>query len=99
MKKIIVEGGQTIEDLALIHYGAVEGVIDIMADNDLGVDAVLYAGQKLLIQDTIPELTDNNYAVQQAMVLNGIIPHSSIEGPAPDGLYVAGDYMDDDFVD
>ncbi len=99
MKTILVEYGQTVEDLAIIHYGAVEGVIDIMADNDLGVDDLLYAGQPILIQDSIPELTDNNFETQRALILEGIIPMSSMGGETPSGLYVEEDYVDDDYTE
>lgn len=98
MITIIVEGGQTLEDIALKYYGAVEGVIDLIADNELAVDTLLYAGQKLLIQDTIPELNDNNFSVQKGLGLEGIIPMSSIAGDAPDLDYVDDDYVDDDYV-
>lgn len=96
--KIKVEYGQTLEDIALKYYGALEGVIDLMADNNLGPDSLLYAGQELEIQDVIPDLTDNNFEVQRALQLADLTPHSGIGGETPDGLYVADDYMDEDYV-
>ncbi len=48
---IIVQEGQNLVDIALQYYGDVSGVFQLLANNPEldNLDAVLYSGQKLLI--------------------------------------------------
>ena len=50
-KKIIVEEGQTIYDIALQYYGNFEAVALLLADNNLGFDCALPRGFELTIQN------------------------------------------------
>lgn len=50
-KVIIVEGGQTIYDIALQEYGSKDAVFDVLIDNPEldGFDTILQAGQLIKI--------------------------------------------------
>lgn len=53
MKQITVETGQTIFDLAIQYYGAVEGVEFLIQDNPIYLDGYLITGQKLNIRNEV----------------------------------------------
>lgn len=52
MKKVTVLEGQNILDICLQEYGSVEGLVQLAKDNNMRVDADLYTGQVLLIDET-----------------------------------------------
>ncbi|WP_442795307.1 LysM peptidoglycan-binding domain-containing protein [Pelobium manganitolerans] len=51
MKTITIETGQNIIDIAEQEYGTLEAVYHVCNDNNLPYDALLYAGQKLVIRE------------------------------------------------
>lgn len=97
MKAVTVKYGQTVEDLALLHYGCLEGVIRIMADNDISVDGLLYAGQQILIEDPTPEITDNNLALLADIRYEAVDPVTGVAGSPPEKDYVDDNYVDEDY--
>lgn len=52
MKTIEVKHGQSITDLALQHYGDVQGVWQICEDNQLNMGDMLTPGQQITIDTT-----------------------------------------------
>lgn len=51
MRKIILETGQNIIDIALQEYGVLEAVYHVCTDNALSYDSLLGAGQILMIRE------------------------------------------------
>ena len=56
-RDISVKAGQSIFDISIQEYGKPEGILLIIEDNNLNVDADLIAGQTLKIQDA-PDFTN-----------------------------------------
>jgi hypothetical protein len=54
--------GQTLMDVAIQYYGDPSALVDLANDNGLGIDADVFAGQSLLIQDTYPLSANSYYA-------------------------------------
>ena len=52
MKEIRVKQGQSITDLALQHYGHIEGVWLICEDNQLAIGSKINTGQTIKIDET-----------------------------------------------
>lgn len=72
MKRIIVQPRQTIFDIAIQYYGAVEGVDFLLLDNpDLSLNESLSYGQKLNIRDEIKNQTIVNEFSNHILVSNG----------------------------
>lgn len=72
MKRIIVQPRQTIFDIAIQYYGAVEGVDFLFLDNpDLSLNESLSYGQKLNIRDEIKNQTIVNEFSNHILVSNG----------------------------
>jgi hypothetical protein len=89
MKIIIVQGNQTIYDIALQHYGDVDAAIMLLQDNPelAGFDAVLFAGQKLkIVQEPL------NKDVVDYYVKNGITPATEVNNIADYNLTSGGDF-------
>lgn len=72
MKTINVAEGQTLIDIAIQEYGCYEGLHQLMKDNNIGpngliedgeVYRLITAGDTLLVQDEVPELTDTNRTI------------------------------------
>lgn len=61
-KLITIQDGQTLRDIAMQYYGCAEGLQRIAALNNLGYQ-LLQAGGQILIDDVVPQLTDNNLRV------------------------------------
>jgi hypothetical protein len=99
MRKVKVYFGQTLEDISLREYGCIEGVVTLMADNNLGPDSLLYSGQTLVIQDEVPELSDDNLFIKDALESAGIIPVTGIAGETPAGLYTDDEYVTDGYFE
>jgi hypothetical protein len=93
-KTIIAGDGQTLEDVALQHYGCYEGVFLLTEDNGLGIDDLLAPGQELLIREPAPTLNDFNKLVIDAE----LVPNSDVPGQASDNNYVEDDYVDEDYI-
>lgn len=74
MKTIIVQEGQTINDISIQEFGSVEYVATICKDNDVGVNDDL-AGLELIIN------SDNigNEKVKDFMLLNKIYPNNDFD--------------------
>lgn len=67
MKKIILETGQNLVDIAIQEYGTLEAQDTICKDNNLAFDADLFAGQVLLIRENgVDELPFFDEAVIKA---------------------------------
>lgn len=101
MRTIIVSKGQTIENIAVQYYGSREGVINILQDNNLGLDGLLLGGQELLVADEVPELNDINRAVERQLRRNNIVPNSGMAKVVipGDSTYFEDDYVEDDYVE
>lgn len=100
MKIVNAIYGQTIEDMAIMYYGCVEGVGQIMYDNQLAGDELLYAGQPILIQDEVPELTINNRVIAAAVKNEAIKPNSHVATDEPDtGHWVESGWVESGYVE
>lgn len=97
MKTITAAYGQSIEDICLQEYGSLEGLSLLLADNELGMDSLLYAGQPIVIQDDANAVSDSAKAVRQYLRDNALLPNAGFPGEAPDTAYVEDDYWDDDY--
>ena len=77
-KKITAQSGQTIFDIAIQEYGSIEGVLLLIADNNLpsGLATVLTTGQVLFIKSA-PSDAKMLAAIQKA----GLTPKSSAYVP------------------
>jgi hypothetical protein len=90
--EIIVRNQQSLEDLAVEHYGTVEGVMNLLLDNrdqlSEGFSSSLYAGMVLRVR---PEPINED--MREAVRKLGIHPVSDEDT----GLYSpsTGDYNDD----
>jgi hypothetical protein len=90
MKTVIVVEGQTIYDIAIKEYGGYEGVFILLEDNSLDLTTVLTAGDKILVRNVVPELTDNNVLIADYFKANRLNPNSGY-------LNTVGDYEALDF--
>lgn len=94
--EIIVRGQQSLEDIALQHYGAVEGVAMLILDNRdqlaKGFDSRLHAGMVLRVR---PDAV--NTEMKEALSRLKIVPVSdkSTGKFIPDGPDFNPDYNDD----
>lgn len=52
----IVQYNQSLMDLAVQKYGNASGVVALANDNGLAIDADVFAGDKLIIRDELPEV-------------------------------------------
>lgn len=52
MTEVTIERGQNIIDITLQEHGNLEGLIDVLKINNLGLSDVLNPGEKLLIDET-----------------------------------------------
>lgn len=98
MKTIKIAHGQTIEDIALQHYGAIEGLSMLMEDNGLSLDDLLVPGAELIIQDEADLLTDRASTVMTFYKINGLAPNTGMAGVAhPE--YVVELYWEDNYTE
>lgn len=51
MKKIVVQYGQSVWDIAIQYYGSADGVYYLMLDNSLNLNDNVIAGTKLNIRE------------------------------------------------
>ncbi|MBI1228222.1 MAG: LysM peptidoglycan-binding domain-containing protein [Bacteroidetes bacterium] len=98
MKTIKVKSGQSTEDIALQEYGAIEGVIYLLMDNNLSPSDSLYPGQELQIRDEVPELTESNRKIQSYLSSRGVSPNSGSAGVKTKVAYVTDGYVLDGYV-
>lgn len=100
MKTVVVAEGQTILDLALKHYGCLEGVANIVADNNLGgATTALLAGQEIEVQETTPELTDKNRRVKALLdQVNVEVNALLTESPSGENCWVESGWIEDGWV-
>lgn len=98
MKTVIVNSGQTLEDISLQEYGCIDGVVTLLQDNGLGMDDDLYPGQPVLIRQPVPQFTDNNRDVAEYIAANGNSPNAGVtSSSAPYTGYVEIDYWIDNY--
>ena len=88
---IKVLSGQTLIDIALQQYGCYEGIKILCQDNGLSFTSEIHAGDTLLIQDVVPELTDDNIKVANYYAANKVQVNSTWYAPS-------GDFLSDDFL-
>lgn len=92
-REVIVQPGQCLEDIALQEYGSIDGVREVVMDNeDVFVDGFctrLQPGTKLAIRD---EPVDRN--VYGAVRKLGIVP-ATMGDLGPDPLGPNGDFNGD----
>lgn len=93
MKTVKVKPNQCLEDIALEHYGAIEGVEHLLNDNRAiltsGFMTPLAIGMELQVREQ-----PINQQVYQQMQRKGIIP-ASIFGPMPEAIGIGADFYDD----
>jgi hypothetical protein len=100
MMNVIVTAGQTIQDIALQEYGALEAAIYILMDNNLGIDEALYGGQVINIRDQVPVLTENNKAIQRSLSASGVKPNrGTTPAPIPETNYFESGYIQSDYIE
>ena len=92
-RTIIVEPGQCLEDIALQQYGSIDGVREVVMDNEAvffdGFSTRLQPGTRLTIRDTPLDLVTYNICRKL-----GVVP-ATLGDPGPDPLGPGGDYNDD----
>lgn len=70
---IIVQQGQCLLDIALQEYGSAEGVVMLMRDNNLSLDANLLPGTALVVRNTpINKAVKNYYAAKRLKVAGAV---------------------------
>ena len=94
-RTIIVEPGQCLEDIALQEYGSIDGVHQVVMDNESqfpdGFSTRLDPGTELTIQD---EPIDRvAYGLIKKL---GVVP-ATLGDPGPDPIGPDGDYDDSDY--
>ena len=75
MKIVVVQENQTIYDIALQEYGSVEGIFQIMEDNEVDLETNVTVDQEILIdQDqVIDQSVVDYYAKEGILVANGTV--------------------------
>lgn len=99
MRTIQVKPQQSIEDVALEHYGAVEGVEHILNDNPLvfnagGLNTYLQTGTEIKLRDE--KLNERMYLQMQRKKIepaSAPSPKKAIIGPDFNELDYAADYQ------
>ena len=82
-RQITIQQGQTLRDIAMQYYGCADGVQRIKQLNGIGYGA-LVPGTQLLIDSTVPMLTDTNLQVMRYYNRLGIVVNSNYkQQPAP----------------
>lgn len=65
VEEITIEQGQCVRDLALMYYGAIEGMMDIARLNNISITEQLIPGEKLLVDkqdnETVNYLETGNH--------------------------------------
>lgn len=102
MKQIQTTLGQSLLDIAIQEYGAVEGVFALVIDNDYIGDLsdVLAPGTPLDIREESLKLNKDNLTIKQMMELEkiGKIISSLPTRTTLNLYYVEIDYVDIDYV-
>ncbi|MBL8002400.1 MAG: hypothetical protein JNL05_10600 [Flavobacteriales bacterium] len=100
-KLITVQPGQTLENVALQHYGSVDAVVDLVWDNRAlltdGFSSDLEGGMKLSIRE-VPY----DPAVVSGVALAQVVPTSGtviLPVPMPNGGDYNADYNPDHLTD
>ena len=90
-----VDDQQSVIDIALQRYGSVEGVFQLLADNDIRLDEELEANAELVIDDTYAALpTVKSYYQQRSKK----IATEYVLSTAPETLeYVEVDYNESEY--
>jgi len=71
IKEIIIQRGQTMFDLAIMHYGDVEGLFLLMADNSItSVNHNPQVGDKLKIKSAAINQSIVDYYTKNEIVVN-----------------------------
>ena len=70
MKQYIVKPGQNIYDISVLLYGSIEGVFDILVNNDIGINDTLTAGTVI----NYDEEFIINEGIQKWLEENNILP-------------------------
>lgn len=71
-REIIIERGQTLYDIAVMHYGDMEGLFLIMEDNGItSVNHQLQVGDKLKIKSAPINQSVVDYFNKNEIVVNG----------------------------
>lgn len=70
--EVTLRPGQSLADLALEKYGAIEGLSVILKDNPALQIGVIPESTPIKINTVCPELTVNNLAVKARIVERGI---------------------------
>ncbi len=92
-RTVTVQPGQCLEDIALQEYGSLNGVRELLLDNEAlladGFSTDLEAGMALLVRDT-----PSSPEVYMAMRKLGVVPATSIDDDGPT-LGPGGDHNND----
>lgn len=93
MPKINVNQGQNLLDVTLQEYGSIEGVINLVFDNELTLNDTLIGGQELTIDESKTVTPDVvQYFVSQKIKVNtGELP------PVEEELRIFDDSFDASF--
>lgn len=99
-RTVIVEPGQCLEDIAIQEYGTIDGVREIVLDNDAvfvdGFSTRLRPGTRLMVRDE--PLDRSMYGLLRKLaVVPATLGDAGPEPLGPDGDYNE-DYNDDHFV-
>lgn len=89
---ITIQQGQTLLDIALQEYGSVDGVIMLMRDNGLELDAELTPGTSLVVRNTPINLAVKNYYAAKGMKLASAVVDINSEPVDPIKGLLAYDY-------
>lgn len=89
-KSVIVSNNQSVTDIALQLFGSVDGVANLMRNNEIDFDTDLYAGQKLYYEEDVidarvmKEFNRMNYG---PAIATGM---SEAPLPTPDTMFFSG---------
>lgn len=89
--------GQSVADIAIQEYGAIEGVFALMIDNEIkDLSEVIEPRSELIIREQLI-LNSQNLTVLEMMKLEGV---GKVIGNASNSLIRQGvEYVDDDYVE
>ena len=75
MRTVVVMAGQTMADIAIQEYGALEAVFDIAVENQLYITSRLQDGSTLRLPDVTYDAKRQNFCA-----LNSIMPATEVQG-------------------
>lgn len=97
MKAIKVLYGQSVEDIAIQEYGALEGLRYLLPDNNLSLTELLYAGQELRIRTENDPVAPGAIQVVNFLKEQAVSPNNMLPGER-DVNYVEPNYWEDGYT-